>query len=91
MYKKHFKAWGLEKNLKSDESIAMIKIAGKRRIANKDTRFVRRGKPVEPAKLRRFAKRHNLTETLDGGAGSVHDPQGNDRLCEVSETSKDVS
>ena len=81
MYKKHFKAWGLEKNLKSEESIAMIKIAGKRRIANKDTRFVRRGKPVEPAKLRRFAKRHNLTETLDGDDGSVHDPQGNDRPC----------
>jgi hypothetical protein len=74
LYKKHFKEWGLEKNLKTDESIAMIKIRERRRLANKDTVFIRRGKPVEPGKLRRFEKRHKLT--ADGGADLLHDSQG---------------
>ncbi len=83
MYKKHFKAWGLEKNLKSEESIAMIKIAEHRRLtSNKDTIFIRRGKPVEPGKLRRFAKRHGLV--VDGGASSQRDAQGNSLLIRES-------
>jgi hypothetical protein len=89
MYKKHFKAWGLEKNLKREESIAMLKIAEQRRIAsNKDTLFIRRGKPVEPAKLRRFAKRHGLT--VDGGASSLHDAQGKPRPLDVLDLQKTV-
>jgi hypothetical protein len=72
MYKKHFKAWGLEKNLKTEESFAMIKIRERRRLANKDTVFMRHGKPVEPGKLRRFEKRHKLT--ADGGVDLLHDP-----------------
>lgn len=75
MYKKHFKAWGLEKNLKPHESIAMIKIRERRRLANKDTVFMRYGRPVEPGKLRRFEKRHKLT--ADGGADMLHDAEGN--------------
>ncbi|AEO69729.1 uncharacterized protein THITE_2120440 [Thermothielavioides terrestris NRRL 8126] len=71
MYKKHLKAWGLEKNLKTAESIAMLKIAERRRAANKDTRFTCRGRPVEPGKLRRFAKRHNLV--VDGAANALSD------------------
>lgn len=78
MYKKHFKAWGLEKNLKADESIAMLRIAERRRMANKKTNFVRRGKPVEPGKLRRFAKRHGLMG--DEVAGSPSSAQGIARL-----------
>jgi hypothetical protein len=74
MYKKHLKAWGLEKNLKTAESIAMLKIAERRRAANKDTRFTCRGRPVEPGKLRRFAKRHNLV--VDGAANALSDQKG---------------
>ena len=39
----------------------MLRIAEIRRMGNKETEFIRRGKPVEPTKLRRFAKRHKLT------------------------------
>jgi hypothetical protein len=60
MYKKYLKAWGLEKNLKTRESIAMLRIAERRRLANKETHFFRHGQLVEPGKLRRFAKRHKL-------------------------------
>ncbi|KAK4039397.1 ankyrin repeat-containing domain protein [Parachaetomium inaequale] len=60
-YKRKFKAWGLKKNHNKDESIAMLRIAEKRRMENKETDFIRRGKPVELAKLRRFARRHKLT------------------------------
>ncbi|KAK3902940.1 ankyrin repeat-containing domain protein [Staphylotrichum tortipilum] len=69
MYKKHFKDWGLAKNLTTEESIAMISIAKKRReVDNKETIFTRRGRRVEPGKLRRFEKRH-------GAAGSFYDAQ----------------
>ncbi|GAB1321031.1 Clr5 domain-containing protein [Madurella fahalii] len=60
MYKKHLKSWGLEKNIKAVEMIAMLHIAEQRRRINKETRFIRRGRPVEPEKLRRFAKRYKL-------------------------------
>lgn len=74
MYKKHLKAWGLEKNLKTTEAVAMLKIAEQRRAANKDTNFIRRGKPVEPGKLRRFAKRHKFR--VDSEAAALSDLQG---------------
>ena len=75
MYKKHFKDWGLAKNISTNESMAMISIAKKRRdVYNKDTVFIRRGRPVEPGKLRRFEKRHGLT--ADEAAGSFYDAQG---------------
>jgi hypothetical protein len=61
MYKKYLKAWGLEKNLKTEEAIAMLRITAKRlKEGNKKTLFFRRGRPVDPGKLRRFAKRHKL-------------------------------
>ncbi|KAL2167337.1 hypothetical protein VTG60DRAFT_1407 [Thermothelomyces hinnuleus] len=61
-YKKFLKAWGLKKNLKREESIAMVKIsAWRRRMENKDTIFYCRGKLVDPEKLRRFMKRHKFT------------------------------
>ncbi|KAL2015640.1 hypothetical protein VTK56DRAFT_5061 [Thermocarpiscus australiensis] len=74
MYKKHLKAWGLEKNIKTSEMIAMIEIARRRRLQNKGTLFVRRGKPVDPGKLRRFAKRRGLL-VADGAAASLSDQQ----------------
>lgn len=61
MYKQRLKTWGLEKNIKKTESIAMLRIEEQRRSENKKTRFIRRGKPVELGKLRRFARRHKLT------------------------------
>ncbi|KAL2142558.1 hypothetical protein VTI28DRAFT_1061 [Corynascus sepedonium] len=62
-YKRNFKAWGLEKNLKREESIAMLGIAERRRrMENKETIFYCRGKIVDPVKLRRFAKRHKLND-----------------------------
>ncbi|KAK3301776.1 uncharacterized protein B0T15DRAFT_323067 [Chaetomium strumarium] len=71
MYKKYLKAWGLEKNLKTRESIAMLKIAERRRLANKETHFFRHGQLVDPGKLRRFAKRHKLIG--DGAAAQLAD------------------
>ncbi|KAK4154934.1 Clr5 domain-containing protein [Chaetomidium leptoderma] len=72
MYKKRFKAWGLQKNLSTDESMAMCQIDEQRRIVkNKKTLFLRRGKLVEPGKLRRFRKRHKLM--ADGGSGTLLD------------------
>lgn len=73
MYKKHLKSWGLEKNIKAAEMIAMLRIAEQRRRNNKETRFVRRGRPVEPEKLRRFAKRYKLPV---GGSLPPSDQQG---------------
>ncbi|KAL2126637.1 hypothetical protein VTI74DRAFT_490 [Chaetomium olivicolor] len=64
MFKKNLKAWGLDKNHTTAESLAMIRIAERRRLANKQTVFYRRGRLVEPGKLRRFAKRHKLMEAL---------------------------
>lgn len=77
MYKKHIKAWGFEKNIKTAEMIAMIKIRELRRSKNKETLFIRRGRPVEPGKLRRFEKRHKLAE--QGTAGTMSDQQGTPR------------
>jgi hypothetical protein len=73
MYKKQLKAWGLQKNIKTSEMMAMIRIEGRRRGENKKTQFIRHGIPVEPEKLRRFARRHKLElgETL-----SPSDQQG---------------
>jgi hypothetical protein len=66
MYKKHFKLWGLQKNLKADESIAMLQIDERRRIEeNKDTDFYRRGRLVKRYNLRRFAKRRGVTVPRD--------------------------
>jgi len=62
------------KNLKADESMAMLHIAGRRHLENKDTEFFRRGKIVKHGNLRRFAKRHGLT--ADGGAGLPGDARG---------------
>lgn len=76
MYKNHFKAWGLQKNLNKDESIAMLKIKEQRWVVHKKkTEFIRRGKRVDPGKLRRFAKRHKLV--ADGGVSSLRDTEGN--------------
>ena len=74
MYKKHIKAWGFEKNIKTPEMLAMFKISEQRRSKNKDTRFIRHGRLVEPGKIRRFAKRHNLT--AQGATGTLSDQQG---------------
>ncbi|KAK4237614.1 ankyrin repeat-containing domain protein [Achaetomium macrosporum] len=72
MYKMYLKAWGLEKNLKTRESIAMLRIAERRRLANKETHFFRHGQLVEPGKLRRFAKRHSLKLKLIGDGAAAH-------------------
>ncbi|KAK4098931.1 ankyrin [Parathielavia hyrcaniae] len=60
MYKKYLKDWGLEKNIKTRESIFMIGVAERRRMANKETVFTRHGKPVDLRKLYRFRRRHKL-------------------------------
>jgi hypothetical protein len=71
MYKKHFKLWGLEKNLKADESIAMLRIEKRRMRENKKTFFRRRGKLVKLYNLRRFAKRRGLTVHHDAQGTSL--------------------
>jgi hypothetical protein len=74
MYKRQFKAWGLTRSLTTEESIAMMSIAKKpREIDNKETIFTRRGKRVEPGKLRRFEERH-------GASGSFYNAQGSSSL-----------
>jgi hypothetical protein len=77
MYKKYFKTWGLEKNIKTLESIYMIGIAEQRRAEKKDTIFIRHGQVVDLRKLNRFKRRHKLTK--GGGADSLLDAQG--RCC----------
>ncbi len=75
MYKKHFKDWGLAKNITTEESKAMIGIAKRRRnVHNKETVFIRRGREVDPGKLRRFEKRHGLA--ADGATSAFYDAQG---------------
>jgi hypothetical protein len=72
MYKKHFKLWGLQKNLKADEAIAMLHIGKRRRLEkNKDTDFYRRGKLVKHYNLRRFAKRRGFTVPGDAQGTSL--------------------
>ena len=72
MYKKHFKLWGLKKNLKADESIAMLQIGERRRNEeNKETDFYRRGKLVKRYNLRRFAKRRGFTVPRDAQGTSL--------------------
>ncbi|KAJ4287056.1 hypothetical protein N0V88_007822 [Collariella sp. IMI 366227] len=78
MYKKNIKAWGLEKNHKTAESLAMISIKERRRLAHKRTIFFRRGKLVESAKLHRFSKRHKLM--AHGGDLPSSDQQGTSSL-----------
>ncbi|KAK3296480.1 ankyrin repeat-containing domain protein [Chaetomium fimeti] len=58
-YKKHFKLWGLGKNLSTEHAKAMLGIARRRRHReNKNTAFKHYGKLVKPTKLRRFYKRY---------------------------------
>ncbi|KAK4120263.1 ankyrin [Parathielavia appendiculata] len=73
MYKKYFKIWGLEKNLKTQESIFMLSVAERHRMANKETVFTRHGKPVDLRKLYRFKRRHRLAG--DGGIEQGIGPQ----------------
>ncbi|KAK3681080.1 Clr5 domain-containing protein [Podospora appendiculata] len=62
-FKKQFKGWGLEKNIKTHEMKAMIVIQTKRQDEeNKKTRFFVRDKMVPEGKLRRFQKRYKLVE-----------------------------
>ena len=74
MYKKHLKAWGVKKNIPASDMIPMIRIAEQRRSENKETVFMCRGRPVQPGKLRRFAKRHKLM--AHGADGAPCDEQG---------------
>lgn len=73
MYKKHLRSWGLKKHIGTAEMTAMLQIAEQRRRENKETLFARRGRPVDPEKLRRFAKRYRLPV---GGSLSSSDQRG---------------
>ncbi|KAH6839553.1 hypothetical protein B0I37DRAFT_419306 [Chaetomium sp. MPI-CAGE-AT-0009] len=54
-YKRRFDKWGLEKNLKTKHSIAMLGIARRRKVQeNKDTAFKHGREDVLPKDMRRF-------------------------------------
>ncbi|KAK3374631.1 ankyrin repeat-containing domain protein [Podospora didyma] len=61
-YKKQFKIWGLEKNIKTHEMKALLRIQRERRKIGKETCFTVRGRKVHAEKLLRFEKRHGLSE-----------------------------
>jgi hypothetical protein len=73
-YKRKLQAWDFIKRLTTDESMAMISIAKKRReVDNKETIFTRHGRRVEPGTLLRLEKRY-------GAAGSFYNAEGNSSL-----------
>ncbi|KAK3334156.1 Clr5 domain-containing protein [Cercophora scortea] len=73
-FKKQLKGWGLEKNIKTREMIAMILIQKKRREEeNKKTCFFVRNKRVSEEKLRRFLKRYKMVEIEATEAAAAQD------------------
>ncbi|KAK3313576.1 hypothetical protein B0H66DRAFT_356712 [Apodospora peruviana] len=71
-YKKQLKEWGLVKNIKTHEAIAMIQIQKRRRdLENKETRFTLRGREVPDEKLSRFRKRHKMIESEEHGLAAI--------------------
>ncbi|KAL2261297.1 hypothetical protein VTK26DRAFT_4439 [Humicola hyalothermophila] len=74
MYKKHLRLWGVKKNIPASEMIPMLKIEGRRRNENKETRFAFCGQPVEPKKMRRSAKRYKLTISHGANGGLDDEP-----------------
>lgn len=65
-YKRFFKAWGFEKNHKTDKMISMLKIEQKRLKEGKDTVFLNeKGEVIPKFKFSRFKNRHNITDFED--------------------------
>ena len=70
MYKRRIKEWGLDKSLKKDEVLAMLRKKVHRGKAGKTSNFLLRGRVVEWQNVERYLKRHrfnseSLTELLD--------------------------
>ncbi|KAK4448967.1 ankyrin repeat-containing domain protein [Podospora aff. communis PSN243] len=74
-YKRYFKTWGLEKNIKADDMKVMLHILLSRRQQNRETKFTRYGIEVRPEKLHRFAKRNNIGDSFRLN-GQVKTPPG---------------
>ena len=65
-YKRKFSQWKVEKNMKSHEAEAMIRIQSERAQGlGKDTAFRLRKRPVPPEKITRYAKRRKLSQAND--------------------------
>ncbi|VBB84155.1 Putative protein of unknown function [Podospora comata] len=69
-YKTQLKKWNLDtKYIKASEYMAMLQIMREREAQDpsKQTRFILRGRPVDPKDIARFEKRHQKKGTLKEG------------------------
>ncbi|KAK0745009.1 Clr5 domain-containing protein [Apiosordaria backusii] len=76
-YKTQLKKWNLDtKYIKASEYMAMLQIMREREAQDpsKQTRFILRGRPVDPKDIARFEKRHQKKGTLKDG--DLSDCQG---------------
>jgi hypothetical protein len=70
-YKDQFKRWNFEKNIKTDEMKAIIRIRRRRRDnEDKDTQFRLRQRPVLQEKINRFVKRQKTLTVQATSPGS---------------------
>lgn len=56
MFKARIKGWGLLKNLRRDEALAMTRVKAHREVTNTPCEFWRHGRLVSPQKLERFLR-----------------------------------
>lgn len=80
-YKTQLKKWNFDtKYIKASEYMAMIKMKRERERGNppKDTRFILRGRPVDPKDITRFEKRQmkkgklHIEDDEDQGGWDIH-------------------
>ncbi|KAI0128441.1 hypothetical protein BJ170DRAFT_328994 [Xylariales sp. AK1849] len=61
MYKRRFGSWGLDKNIKGSEALAIWRMKLRRDEQGKDSEFFLRGKPVALGRVERHVKSHKAT------------------------------
>ena len=76
MYKNKITQWGLDKNNKKTEIMAMVRKRSKRAAFGKESRFKVRGRVVNPEELDRYLKRARVTAAEIVQAHSASMPPG---------------
>ncbi|KAL9599601.1 MAG: hypothetical protein Q9219_003757 [cf. Caloplaca sp. 3 TL-2023] len=61
-YKRRISEWHLDKNVKEDEMRAIIAMEAMRLRQGKESTFYVRGHPVDPTKIKRFARRKRIDQ-----------------------------
>jgi hypothetical protein len=81
MWKTKITEWGLDKNNKKDDVLAILRKKAERDAAGKKTLFKLRGRDVDFKDIERYATRNHITETTIGELVASHPRTPSDIQC----------